>query len=125
MNTKLLGTWGEVQAAGYLKAQGYKITGMSYRTRFGEIDLIAENREFIVFIEVKLRKNANFAKAKEYVDRKKIQRIIATAAIWLSENETKKQPRFDVIEVYAPDGADTKKENMRIEHWENAFGEEK
>ena len=91
LNTKLLGKWGEALAAEYFQTKGYKITGMSYQTRFGEIDIIAENREYIVFVEVKLRKNACFAEAREYVDEQKIQRIVTTAEIWLSENETKKQ----------------------------------
>lgn len=123
LNTKLLGKWGEALAAEYFQTKGYKITGMSYQTRFGEIDIIAENREYIVFVEVKLRKNACFAEAREYVDEQKIQRIVTTAEIWLSENETKKQPRFDVVEIYAPSGFHT--QNPEINHIENAFGDDK
>ena len=49
MNTKLLGRWGEQTAADYLRKHGYRITAMGYSCRFGEIDLIAENKQYVVF----------------------------------------------------------------------------
>ena len=70
-------------------------------------------------MEVKLRKNARFVYAREYVDYQKQRKIIATAEMWLTENETKLQPRFDVIEIYAPDGQNTDK--PEIIHWKDAF----
>ena len=70
-------------------------------------------------MEVKLRKNADFAAAREYVDRRKQDRIRVTASIYLSQNPTKLQPRFDVIEIYAPQGVETV--NPVIEHMEDAF----
>ena len=119
MDTKLLGRWGESAAADFLRKKRYKIVGMGYRTRMGEIDIIAENREYIVFAEVKMRRSASFAEAKEYVGAEKQRRIIAAAKSWLMQNETEKQPRFDVLEVYAPEGTDTKKP---VINWiENAF----
>lgn len=122
MNTKLRGRWGEALAAEHLRKKGYEIIGAGYRTRFGEIDIIAENRKFVVFTEVKLRKNKDFARAGEFVDAGKRNRLIATAKLWLSENDTEKQPRFDVVEVYAPEGGDER--DVRINHIENAFGED-
>ncbi len=115
-----LGRWGESLAAAYLQKKRYTITAANYRSRFGEIDLIAENRRFLVFVEVKLRKNADFGQAKEFVDRRKQERLKQTAAIYLSQNEENtKQPRFDVIEIYAPEGMETK--YPEIKHWEDAF----
>jgi putative endonuclease len=67
----------------------------------------------------RLRKNENFAAAREYVDRKKQDRIRVTASVYLSQNPTQLIPRFDVIEIYAPDGAMTKK--PVINHLEDAF----
>ena len=118
MDKKLLGRFGEEQAAKYLKNKKYKIIGMNYSCRFGEIDVIAEDRKFLVFVEVKLRKNAAFAQAREFVTSAKQQRVITAAQLWLSQNPTEKQPRFDVIEVYAPDGENGK---IQINHIENAF----
>ena len=120
MARDLLGRWGESTAAAYLQKKRYTITAANFRSRFGEIDLIAENRKYLVFVEVKLRKSADFAQAREFVDRRKQEKLKQTAAIYLSQNEeNKKQPRFDVIEVYAPDGMNTKR--PQIKHWENAF----
>lgn len=119
MNTKLQGSWGEALAMKFLRKMKYTAVGMGYRTRFGEIDLIVKNREYIVFAEVKLRKNSRFAQAREFVDLKKQGRLRKTAQLWLVQNETELQPRFDVIEIYAPDGTQTK--NPRIIHIEDAF----
>lgn len=119
MPSDLLGRWGEGIAAEYLRKKHYTIVAANYRCRFGEIDLIAENRQFLVFVEVKLRKSAAFAEAMEFVDRRKQERLKETAAIYLSQNETQKQPRFDVIEIYAPEGTQTRKPTVR--HWEDAF----
>ncbi len=120
MNTLLLGRWGESQAAGYMKKKGYKLKATNYHSRFGEIDLIVENKEYVVFVEVKLRKNGKFAEAREFVDGKKMERMILTAKQWLSEQNEFKQPRFDVVEIYT-DG-DTKKKPASINHLPNAFG---
>lgn len=106
-NKGLTGAWGEAQAAAFLRKKGYTPVAQNYRCRFGEIDLIAENRKFVAFVEVKLRKSAAFAEAREFVDGKKQERLRATAAIWLEEHETNLQPRFDVIEIYAPMGVMT------------------
>jgi TIGR00252 family protein len=119
MDKKLLGRWGEKCAAEYLKKKKYKIIGLNYSTRFGEVDIIAQNKEFIVFVEVKLRRSDNFAQAKEFVTRAKQERIMITAQSWLQSNELNLQPRFDVIEIYAPEGIRT--ENLEINHIEDAF----
>ncbi len=115
----LLGAWGEAQAAEYLRKKRYKLEGAGYSCRFGEIDLIARNRKYLVFVEVKLRKSAKFAQAREYVDWRKRDRIRATAMMYLADNPTKLQPRFDIIEIYAPEGMETA--HLEIHHMEDAF----
>ena len=117
--SNLLGGWGEALAAEYLRKKRYEIVAQGYRCRFGEIDLIVKNRNYLAFVEVKLRKSDRFASAMEYVDRRKQDRIRMTASIYLSQNETKLQPRFDVIEIYAPQGMDTPR--PEIIHMEDAF----
>lgn len=116
---KLLGRWGESAVAEYLRAHGWRIVAAGWRCRFGEIDLVAENEMYIAFTEVKLRKNAEFAPARASVDRRKQERIKKTAELYLSENPTECQPRFDVAEVYAPQGMATRK--PAIFYYENAF----
>ncbi len=108
-----------MQAAAYLQKKHYKIVTVNYRCRYGEIDLIAANRKYLVFVEVKLRKNNRFANAYEFVDHYKQERLRTTAELYLSQNPTNLQPRFDVIEVYAPDGIETEK--PKIHHLEDAF----
>ena len=115
----LTGAWGEALAAEYLRKKRYTLVAAGYRCRFGEIDLIVKNQKFLVFVEVKLRKSADFARAMEYVDWKKQDRLRTTAAMYLSENPVNLQPRFDVIEIYAPDGTQTL--HPEIYHLEDAF----
>lgn len=115
----LNGAWGEAKAAEYLRKKHYTVVAAGYRSRFGEIDLIVKDRKFLVFVEVKLRKSGTFAQAMEYVDRRKQERLRVTASIYLSEHPTKLQPRFDVIEIYAPEGAATV--DPLIHHLEDAF----
>ena len=115
----MAGAWGEAQAAIYLQKKRYKVLTANYRCRFGEIDLIVANRKYLVFVEVKLRKDNKFANAYEFVDIHKQERIRTTAALYLSQNPTTLQPRFDVIEVYAPEGTATAK--PQIHHMEGAF----
>lgn len=115
----LIGAWGETLAAEYLRKKKYRMLAAGYRCRFGEIDLIAANRKYLVFVEVKTRKDGDFALAREFVDLRKQARIRSTAEMYLSQNPTHLQPRFDVIEVYAPQGMETK--NPVINHLEGAF----
>ena len=115
----IAGAWGEAQAAIYLQKKKFQVLATGYRCRFGEIDLIVSNRKFLVFVEVKLRKSDRFAKALEFVDHNKQTRLRTTAELYLSQNPTQLQPRFDVIEIYAPEGIETK--NPVIHHLEDAF----
>lgn len=118
-NKKLLGRWGEALAAAFLREKGFAILETNYRSRYGEIDLIVQNKMYLVFVEVKLRAGDEFAGAGEAVDNQKQKRVRNTALLWLSEHEEDRQPRFDVIEIYAPQGVNTKK--PRLIHLENAF----
>ena len=117
--SKLSGAWGEAIAAEYLRKKHYQIVAAGYHSRFGEIDLIVQNKRFLIFVEVKLRKNADFAAARDYVNRYKQDRLRMTASMYLSQHPTALQPRFDVIEIYAPQG--TKTLDPQINHLEDAF----
>lgn len=119
MNQNHLGRWGEDLAATYLKQNGYTILQQNYRTRYGEIDLIVQDECYLVFVEVKLRKNADFGSGREFVTAAKQKKIKNTAQCWLMEHGSDLQPRFDVIEIYASDGVMTKK--PRLNYIVNAF----
>ncbi len=116
---KLTGRWGEALAAAYLEKKKFTLVACNYTCRYGEIDLIVQNKQYLVFVEVKLRKSDAFAKASDFVDERKQNRIRTTAEIYLATHETELQPRFDVVEIYAPQGTDTK--NPKITHMEDAF----
>ena len=117
--SNITGAWGEALAAEYLRKKHYTPVAAGYRCKFGEIDLIVKDRRHLVFVEVKLRKSSRFAQALEYVDRYKQDRLRITASMYLSQNPTNLQPRFDVIEIYAPAGTATEK--PQIYHLEDAF----
>ncbi len=116
---KQLGDWGEEQAVRYLRRRGYDIVERNFRCRQGEIDIIARKRGVVAFVEVKLRKNDRFAEAREFVTVSKQRRIIICAQLWLCRTGCELQPRFDVIEIYAPEGINTAKPDIR--HLEGAF----
>ena len=116
---RLLGRWGEALAAEVYRKKGWRLVAAGWTCRYGEIDLIVENGTYLVFAEVKLRQDARVAAACEFVDRHKQERLRTSAQMYLMENPTDLQPRFDVVEVYAPDGMQTKK--PRINVLENAF----
>ena len=117
--SNILGAWGESVAAEFLRKKHYKLVATNYRCKFGEIDLIVCDKKFLVFVEVKLRKSAKFAAASEFVDFHKQNRLRTTAQMYLSQNPTDLQPRFDVIEIYAPMGLQTI--SPEINHLEDAF----
>ncbi|MCD8375644.1 MAG: YraN family protein [Oscillospiraceae bacterium] len=118
-SARQLGRWGEAQAAQWLRRHGYRLLAAGYRCRFGEIDLIASDGKYICFTEVKLRKSADFGTAGQAVDLRKQQRLRQTARFYLAAHPTALQPRFDVAEIYAPEGTATK--SPRINYLKNAF----
>lgn len=102
---KKMGKLGEDIACSYLERTGYSIVARNYTVRGGEIDIVAQDHDFLVFVEVKCRENDRFSKACEAVDAKKIVHLVAAAERFIFEKSDdteicKKQPRFDVIEVY-------------------------
>ena len=117
--SRLLGRWGESLAAEELRRQGCEILAAGWRCRFGEIDLIARDGPFLCFVEVKLRRSDAHGRAGEFVDRRKRERLRTSAQLYLAEHPTGLQPRFDVVEIHAPQGLDTPRPEVR--HWENAF----
>ncbi len=116
---KQLGAFGEDAACRYLKRRGYKILDRNYACRLGELDIVARQGQYVVFAEVKLRKNADHGTAAEYVTAAKQRRVILAAERWLQLHPVGLQPRFDVIEVYAPAGLDTRSPEIR--HLEDAY----
>ncbi len=93
------GAIGETIAARFLRDKKYTILAANYRCRFGEIDIIAADRSYIAFVEVKTRRADALYTPREAVTTAKQRRIMQTAAMYMSRNPIERQPRFDVIEV--------------------------
>lgn len=112
------GQWGETQAVKHLTRLGYTIVATNYRKRYGEIDIIAQQGETLVFIEVKCRQGRSFGSPLEAVDQRKQQRICRVAAEYLqSHHGGDRTARFDVIAVQPAAG----RPEAVIDHIENAF----
>ncbi len=109
------GRLGEEFAENYFIKKGFSVT-RNFHSRFGEIDLIAENGEFIVFVEVKTRKSGSMLSPKESVDVYKQKKIIKTAEYYIMKTGSEKQPRFDVFEVFQQNGR-----IYKFGHIESAF----
>lgn len=93
------GKFGEDITADYLCKNGFKIITRNYHSRYGEIDIIAKDSEFIAFVEVKARNEKALERPAAAVTAAKRRKIIQTALIFLSEFEYDLQPRFDVCEI--------------------------
>ncbi len=115
-STKQIGDFGERAAQRYLIQKGYIIHERNYRIRGGEIDIIAEKDDTLVFVEVKTRKNTNYGMPSEAVDMRKRRRIIKAAYYYL--HGAQRTVRFDVIEVLY------RGKTAYIHHIEDAFWEE-
>ena len=114
-STYSIGKSGELLGSTHLVSLGFKIIEKNWRFVRFEIDIIAENQEFIVFAEVKLRSSDSFGKPEEFVSRKQQRRIIEAANAYIMEHDIQKEARFDIIAI---DNGQTKKQ---IEHIPNAF----
>lgn len=115
--TQKIGNSGEDLVAKYVTAIGYIISARNYRTRYGEIDIIAENNDKILFIEVKTRNERATVAPREFVNYTKQKKIFTTAHIYMQKNYISLQPRFDVAEVITKDNGE-----RTLNYIENAFG---
>jgi len=107
------GKKGEDAATDYLLSKGYQILKTNYRSRFGEIDIVARDADTVIFVEVKSLISAAIKAPSAQVDSKKQIKLAKTALQYISENDENYELnyRFDVIEVL----------NNKINHIENAF----
>ncbi|NMC39313.1 MAG: YraN family protein [Bacteroidales bacterium] len=110
-----LGKSGEDQAAEHLGNSGYTIRHRNWKSGKTEIDIVAENRDFIVFVEVKTRSSDTFLRPADAVNRQKQRTIIFAADNYIRKYGIEKESRFDIITIIS------KGETSDIEHIENAF----
>ena len=127
MTTIDIGRYGEELAARYLKKNGYRVIERNNHQSHNEIDIIASNKECIVFVEVKTRSvgedlYSDYGSPSSAVTSQKQKRLICAAKGYLLKNKKyyKKQPRMDVIEVYL---SRTDGKLLKINHFIDAFCE--
>lgn len=125
MNTTDIGMHGESVAAKFLKKHGFRILEKNLHVSHNELDIIAKNKEYIIFVEVKTRSsdqtlNTGFGSPASAVDKSKQSRTVTAARGYLKNSKyTNLQPRFDVIEVYLDKNT---QKVLKINHIINAFG---
>jgi putative endonuclease len=95
-----LGQRGEGLAATFLRKKGYKIIAQNYKTSIGEIDIIARDRETLVFVEVKTRESLQYGQPFEAVNRYKKRKISNVATLYLKRLDEIPPCRFDVVSIY-------------------------
>ena len=99
------GQAGERQALDLLKEKGYKILETNFRTRFGEIDIVAQDQDTLVFCEVKTRSSNQFGLPEEAVGYRKLQRLLKTAAIYRAcRKNLPESERVDVVAIETSSG---------------------
>jgi putative endonuclease len=116
-NSYQRGRWAEQTALEYLLSKKLKLLDKNFRSAFGEIDLIMQDKNIILFIEVRYRSSNHFHTALESINRKKCDRIISTSYQYLTENRSASQLdcRFDVVALSGS------QETPTIEWIKNAF----
>ena len=100
MNRQDIGNAGEKLACAALKKKGYRILEKNYRCRYGEIDIVARHKDFLVFVEVRSKTGSSFGSPVESVTALKKQRLISTALDYLSSHDKPDENwRFDFVSV--------------------------
>lgn len=109
------GIEGENLAAAFLKEKGYRIIQRNYRYKHAEIDLIVEKDDWLIFVEVKTRTSVSFGYPEEFVDEKKINKILEGADQYLFETNWNGHVRYDIVSIKLGNGA------PQIDHFEDAI----
>ena len=116
-----LGDWGEAQAADFLRNKGWLIIATKYRCRWGEVDIVTQDKEQLVFVEVRTKRSTNFGTPEESLSSAKVRRLTRTCQDYLQNQledgaESQVDWRIELISVYAGKGFTSE----RISHIENA-----
>ena len=113
-STQNIGEMGEEYAVKFLNKKKYKILERNYRKRYGEIDIIAENKNYIVFVEVKTRRDRRFAEPHQALTKAKQKRILIAANHYIRFNQIDAEIRFDLITIIPS-------ETPPLTHYEEVF----
>ena len=110
------GARGEDLAESYLRSLGYTILGRNFKTRSGEIDIIAKDFETTVFVEVKQRESESHGRPEDFVPPSKRRRVISAARLYAAQHRLSERPlRFDVVAIHLAGGTPD------VRHYRGAF----
>ncbi len=115
---KKLGAWGESVAATHLEANGYQIVARNWRSKIGELDIVAQQGAALAFVEVKTRRGRSHGTPEDAITARKAQKLMETVQSYLSENECDEDLDFS-IDVVAVE-LDAAGKLLRVEHRQNA-----
>ena len=119
MSRQEVGKLGEKAARKFLKKRGYRIREVSFRCRHGEIDIIAQQKDYLVFVEVRTKSNLDFGTPEESITQAKKRKLISLALAYTSTHQNLPSLwRIDVVAIELDDKGKPK----RIELIENAIG---
>ncbi|MCL2023832.1 MAG: YraN family protein [Oscillospiraceae bacterium] len=116
---QIKGKQGENLAAAHLRKRGFVVLAENFHSRYGEIDIVARDAKYLLFVEVKTRGVGMWGKPSEAVCLEKQRKIIQTAEIYMMKNPLNLQPRFDVAEVYL----DQHEKPCKLRWLQNAFAD--
>jgi putative endonuclease len=121
MDRQEVGKLGERAAQTFLKKRGYRIRETGFRCRHGEIDIVAQKKDWLVFVEVRTKSNLNFGAPEESITQAKKERLVASALTYATTHQNIPSLwRIDVVAIELDD----KGKPSRIDHIENAIGQE-
>lgn len=113
-----IGKLGETKALEYLQQKGYEIIDKNYRTRYSEIDIIAKDHDFLVFVEVRSKSNEDFGRPEETIDHNKIKKINKNAEYYIANQNYDGRARIDAICIVFNDFGELE----RLSHYDNITG---
>ena len=111
----ILGKQGEDEAVVFLEKSGYNVLERNWKYNGIEIDIVATNKDFLVFIEVKTRSSLNWGTPEDSVNAQRIKRMVTAADYYVQENNYDLPVRFDIISILS------KGNNFEIKHIDDAF----
>lgn len=114
-NTRIIGAKGEDIASSYLTSKGYRIIDRNFQTKLGEIDIVTEKGEFIIFIEVKYRSNLSFGYPYEAVNSHKLFKLKKMVEVYMVVNKIKKQAKVEVLSIWEENG------ETKVKHYTDLY----
>jgi putative endonuclease len=116
-DNKVTGNKGEILASDYLEKKGYRVIERNFRTRFGEIDIVCQDAQTLVFVEVKTKIGHDFGEPEEMVNKRKISQVKRMGEVYLQDKGLSVACRVDVVAIVLNDDGSVEK----MEHYQAVY----